>query len=309
MNTLVIDGGASAAKWRLHSETGALLGSGIAGPLDGHVYDDDARAKTRATLVDILRALPPGQPAQVAVAGVAGLDANSPASRWYVDALAETLGVAPVNCLAADDLGMVYLGNFDPGDGMIVYAGTGSIAVHITADKRVIRAGGYGYLIDDAGGGFWIGRQALQAFLIALERGPIAETDILFRQMLELFDSDDWGVIKTRTYRGGRRFIASLSRQVVASAELGDPGAIDILHRAAARLADLASRLFAQLDRPRAPVKFIGGIAGVSRQLDAAFAAGLGPDTPLIPGGVAGGEAIYLAYRKYGLATLRQILS
>lgn len=309
MNTLVIDGGASAAKWGLYSAGHVLVASGNAGPLDGHVYDAARQDDARATLADIRRALPDAGTIGQVISGIAGLDGGSSTSRWYRTAIAETFGVTLDRTLAADDLGMVYLGNFAPGRGIVVYAGTGSIAVHVDKALRLVRAGGYGYLIEDAGGGFWIGKQALRAFLIALEQGPIDASATLFTQLLVVFGSSDWGGIKAKTYRGGRRFIASLSRQVVAGATAGDHVAIDILDRAAGELSGLAGRLLNQLEQPQSQVKFIGGIAGVSPGLDAALAAGLGPDMSLIPGGVASSAAIYLAYRNYGLAGLGQIIA
>ncbi len=309
MKTLVIDGGASAAKWYLFSADHTRLGSGNAGPLDGHVYDAGKQDRARTTLSDIRRALPDAGPIGQVISGIAGLDGGSSTSRWYRTAIAKTFGVTLDHTIAADDLGMVYLGNFAPGQGIVVYAGTGSIAVHVDKARHLVRAGGYGYLIEDAGGGFWISKQALRAFLIALEQGPIAPSATLFTQLLAVFGSSDWGDIKAKTYRGGRRFIASLSRHVVTSAADGDQCAIDILDRAANELSGLAERLLNQLDPLQTPVKFIGGIAGASPRLDSAFAAGLGPNMSLIPGGVASGTAIYLAYRKYGLSGLGQIVA
>jgi N-acetylglucosamine kinase-like BadF-type ATPase len=46
-----------------------------------------------------------------------------------------------------------------------VLAGTGSISLARAADGRAGRAGGWGYLLGDEGGGFWLGREAIAALL------------------------------------------------------------------------------------------------------------------------------------------------
>ncbi len=53
--------------------------------------------------------------------------------------------------------------------GIVLIAGTGSIAFGETADGRTARAGGYGYLIGDEGSGFDIGRQGIMAALQSAE--------------------------------------------------------------------------------------------------------------------------------------------
>src|SRR5687768_18407090 len=57
--------------------------------------------------------------------------------------------------------------------GVVVVAGTGSIAYGRDAAARAARAGGWGYLLGDEGGGFWIGRAALAAVVRPFDgRGP-----------------------------------------------------------------------------------------------------------------------------------------
>jgi len=59
----------------------------------------------------------------------------------------------------------------DPG--VVLIAGTGSIAYGRDGAGRAARAGGWGYLLGDEGGGFWIGRAALSAVVRQFDhRGP-----------------------------------------------------------------------------------------------------------------------------------------
>src|SRR5207237_10017789 len=53
--------------------------------------------------------------------------------------------------------------------GVAVLAGTGSIALARSEDGREGRAGGWGYLLGDEGSGYWLGREAIAAYLHVLE--------------------------------------------------------------------------------------------------------------------------------------------
>ena len=69
--------------------------------------------------------------------------------------------------------------------GVVVVAGTGSIAYGHDAEGRAARAGGWGYLLGDEGGGFWIGRAALSAVVRQFDqRGPATLlTDLVLAHM------------------------------------------------------------------------------------------------------------------------------
>lgn len=54
---------------------------------------------------------------------------------------------------------------FAGGPGIVVVAGTGSIALYRTEDDKIIRAGGWGKLIGDEGSGYVISRDALNAVM------------------------------------------------------------------------------------------------------------------------------------------------
>jgi len=47
--------------------------------------------------------------------------------------------------------------------GIVVLAGTGSIAYGASRDGRTARSGGFGSLLADEGSGYWLGHQALRA--------------------------------------------------------------------------------------------------------------------------------------------------
>jgi glucosamine kinase len=63
---------------------------------------------------------------------------------------------------------------FHGGPGVIVIAGTGSIAYGRDAQGNTVRAGGWGFAISDEGSAHWIGRTAITAVLRAKDSGQVS---------------------------------------------------------------------------------------------------------------------------------------
>ena len=133
------------------------------------------------------------------------------------------------------------------GIGVVVIAGTGSIALGRDAAGTTIRAGGWGHLIGDEGSGYDLGRRALQAAAQAADgRGPAtALLDAILRhwelgQPLAMID---------RVYRSTEKAeIAALSSHVFAVARDGDAVARRIVADAASELALAATAVAVRLD-------------------------------------------------------------
>lgn len=61
-------------------------------------------------------------------------------------------------------------GAFDGGPGVVIVAGTGSIVIGKTDRGAVLTVGGWGRILGDEGGGFFIGREALRSLALHLDR-------------------------------------------------------------------------------------------------------------------------------------------
>lgn len=146
--------------------------------------------------------------------------------------------------------------------GIITIAGTGSIAYGRGSDGRIARAGGWGYVYGDEGGGFDLARQALRAALRDEEGwGPstlLRETLLAasgaanVNDLLHRFYATDWP----------RPKIASLSRLVDEAALAGDAVANNLLNAAAQQLAGFTAAVRGQLFATAEParVAWIGGV-------------------------------------------------
>jgi N-acetylglucosamine kinase-like BadF-type ATPase len=131
--------------------------------------------------------------------------------------------------------------------GVVIVAGTGSIAYGRNADGQAARSGGWGYLLGDEGGGFWIGRAALSAVVRQFDgRGPATQlTDLVLAQMklgspteliYEIYERDIY-----------RHTIAALAPLVQRAMDGGDAVAAEILKRAGAELGSVAASVISRL--------------------------------------------------------------
>jgi N-acetylglucosamine kinase-like BadF-type ATPase len=102
-------------------------------------------------------------PEQVARTCVGGSGAARPE-------LAETVRrilaeVLPTPVVVVGDMEIALEAAFGTGPGVVVIAGTGSIAYGRDAQGNTARAGGWGFAIGDEGSAHWIGREAVSAVL------------------------------------------------------------------------------------------------------------------------------------------------
>ncbi|HET9130296.1 MAG TPA: BadF/BadG/BcrA/BcrD ATPase family protein, partial [Terriglobia bacterium] len=79
-----------------------------------------------------------------------------------------------------------YVGAIGLEPGILLIAGTGSIAIGRRADGSMIRVGGWGPIFGDEGSGFWIGREAVQAALRAHDAGVEPDFVSSVREALQL---------------------------------------------------------------------------------------------------------------------------
>jgi N-acetylglucosamine kinase-like BadF-type ATPase len=145
--------------------------------------------------------------------------------------------------------------------GVVVIAGTGSIALGRDESGATVRAGGWGHLIGDEGSGYDLGRQALQAAARAADgRGP--ETTLL-DAILRQWHLDGPMAMIGHVYQASEKAeIASLSSLVFAAAGGGDRVAREIMKQAASELALAANAAGDRLNFPnrKVPLALAGGL-------------------------------------------------
>lgn len=142
--------------------------------------------------------------------------------------------------------------------GIVLIAGTGSVACAKAEDWRIHRVGGWGRVLGDAGSAYSIGREAVQAALRVFEgRG---DATLLTNQVLSFFGIERIEEIITLVHQG-KADLAAFAPQVIEAESKRDHVAHGILFRAAGELAELVRVLVVRLQpRRKLPVVLIGGL-------------------------------------------------
>jgi glucosamine kinase len=170
----------------------------------------------------------------VLVVGAAGAGRDPERTELQKALRAETLADTVV---VTTDIEIALEGAFE-GPGIVVSAGTGSIAVGRDRQGKRRRIGGYGWQMGDEGSGYGIGRAALGAVSRAYDgRSPrTALTD----RVLEITRSADFDALVRWAAGASPAEIAGLAPAVLQVAAQGDPLAQGIADYAARELCQLA---------------------------------------------------------------------
>lgn len=239
-------------------------------------------AKTAArTIQDAMRAAmqaagaTPQQIAAVAL-GIAG--APSLYSADWVRAVAA--GVLPDAVIVPSaDFEIALVGALGQRCGVLLLAGTGSFAYGVNAAGETALVGAWGYLIDDAGSGYWIGMRAIEAVARAADgRGP--QTALTTRLLAHWGLSQPLDLVRWLYYSGDSRIrdVAAIAPLVLDAATAGDAIAGHIVGRARDELVLLAQIALQRLTMGPDAMALAGGLLATPNVLSNAVCAALGLD-------------------------------
>lgn len=192
------------------------------------------------------------------VAGVAGVgreDERRALLRALEGAkLAEDVQVVPDALIALEDA-------FGEGAGILLVAGTGSVAFGRGPTGHVVRCGGWGPVIGDEGSGAWIGRRALSV-VTAAHDGREPETRLV-GAVLTALELDEVDQLVVWAASASTKDLAKLAASVLTLAAERDLRANSICTIAAEELVihvrTLARQLFVD-ERVSLPVALAGGL-------------------------------------------------
>jgi N-acetylglucosamine kinase-like BadF-type ATPase len=242
------------------SQSGPVAGSSTLPSLPGRILGIDAGGSgTRVILLEngTVTARPDGPPmnalltdcyaghlrqiieaADATAAGVGMPGVRQPGhARDLSEALTRQTG-RPVH--VSGDADSARVGAFLGGPGVVVIAGTGSMASGWNGESSA-RAGGHGFLLGDEGGAYWIGRAAVRAAL-RWEDG-MGGSEVIHRAVIQAAGQDlDALIGEVCTHPAERGRLTALAPVVTALAA-EDPEAGIIALRAAEHLADLAESI------------------------------------------------------------------
>ena len=230
---LGIDAGGTQTRWALAGERGIVAEGAVHGMSALQVGQG---SHVRESMAELAAAtLQHGKPAHVH-AGFTGFGDNIETLRGLI---AAPFGLERSAVTLASDMEVAYLALFAPGEGYMVYAGTGSVASYVDEKGNLHRAGGRGVIVDDGGSGFWIAREAMRRVWRTEDEAPGSWRDSpLAIALFEAVGGSDWALSRQYIYGGDRGAVGRLAL-AVAKAAADDPAAREILAAAGAELARL----------------------------------------------------------------------
>lgn len=261
---LGIDGGGTHTRALIANASGALLGMGESGSSNYHsvgvklaveaVAEAVARARAEAGVSGVAAG------AFLGLAGVKSLP-DHVAIREALTGL--NLTALPATLGLDHDLRIALAGGCGDLPGIVVVAGTGSAAYGRDPQGHTAQTGGWGWLLDDQGGGVWLAVQGLRRVFEAAD-GRASATRLEPALFAELGVSTpreamQWA-LRSDTSRSQLAALAS----VVVAAAADDEAARDIVREGTRQLARLVSALLGRLDFADGEVRVVpfGGLLG-----------------------------------------------
>lgn len=266
---LGIDGGgtrctavlATAPQRRAGDATLSILGRGEGGPANPRVAGFDVAQANLAAAIAAARAAAGIGTSRLAAAclGLAGVGRAEERDRMTAWAR-EASGAEHVAVVT--DAEILFAAGTLPTWGIVLIAGTGSLALGRPQDGATDRCGGWGPVLGDEGSGHWIALAGLRAAArMADGRGPATSLLTTLQQRLGATSPADL-VTRVHDPASGRDRIAALATDVVNAAEAGDGVAARIVAGAVEELATLVATLARRLGLAAGsyPLRLAGGL-------------------------------------------------
>lgn len=307
-----VDGGGSSTRAIIAAEDGSVWGRGTALSCNPHERGiPQAVAELKRALSEAwLNLGAKAQPLAGAFFGIAGTASLSNDQR---NELTTWIPRTAEACIEVDhDIRIALAGGLSGRPGIAIIAGTGSSGYGRTADGRTARAGGWGALLDDLGGGYWMAIKALTAVIKASDgRGPSTDLNALVLSSLELEREQDF-LPWLRRLEVGRPEIARLAPLVFNAATEGDKVSQSIISEGARELAAIAAAIGTKLFPADVTEVILAGGLSCHRDYVTAVSRAIANASPLLelktPEHSPTAGALLLAFQQKGLSVPQTIL-
>ena len=253
----------------------------------------------KAALAELLAGVGADQAAPLDAIGVGSAGLSVPGARDFLREHLAPLTRSGELVIVTDAMLVLSAAGLDAG--VAVVCGTGSVAVGSFAGRSV-QVGGWGYLLGDEGGGYWIVREAMRTLLSRRDNGrPAGE---LGAQLLSATGAADLPALH-RLFYAQPHLPGSWARHARLVLSNTDSGAIAIVAQAADAVAGLAASATQKLDAPASlPVVLGGGLLATAAFRDAACNA-VAQALPRADVQVLAGEPVAGAVRLAALAATK----
>jgi len=260
---LGIDGGATKTQFALCDENGQILSQYID---EGSPYRQlgiKAVCNILKQGIEIIcRGIDPGE-IKGACFGMPCYGENMEDDLRAADQIREAL--TPLSLTFENDVAAAWAGSLAFKSGIVMLAGTGSMALGRDIHGVIKRTGGWSEFFSDEGSGYWLGRRTLEWFSKQadgrLPRGRLYE---IMREHFSLSDDHSIAAIVEEQYIHSRRNVASLQKLLMQAAYEGDATAVGLYAAAAVEMAEMIRALRKQMNLyPGSPWSYAGGLFSV----------------------------------------------
>ena len=257
-----VDGGGSKTHALLASSDGTACAERFGGPSNLQTVGVQKASETIMQLIIECCEWEKCKPEQIlnVVVGLAGAgrEQDKKAFADALNALGQSKNFPFKNIIIETDAQIALVAAIPGGSGIVVVAGTGSIALYRTKDGQILRAGGWGRILGDEGSGYAISRDAIAAVMRAHDgRG---EKTALTERALQQFRVKTIEEIIPKVQYEGVDF-SSFVQKVFLAASAGDVVANGILQKNADEIVKLVQTLFNQSPpAKKVAVVFMGGV-------------------------------------------------
>ena len=253
-----LDGGGTKTALCILDNNKNIIKEAVFGPMNiNGASPDTVRTTIREALACISDTLPNGMSDCAAITvGMAGI--SNQTSVCFLQSTFSECNYCGELLLFGDQ--EVALNGAINGAGAVLIAGTGSVCCGRDQYGHTFRTGGYGYLIDDVGSGYAIGRDILTAVVRAND-GRYPET-VLSEAVFKKLNTNSIRDIITWLYAPstGKREVAEVATLLVSAFNANDSIAIRIADQAANDLAELVFALWRKADLTGGELALTGGI-------------------------------------------------
>lgn len=252
MYCIGIDGGGTKTKMTLFDDNGIIINEVILPTVYILTQDKEQCIKILSQGVS---QLDPEEKAFV-LAGLAGYGQQSEVQQEIEKVCQIAFGKRRFSLFS--DVRIALAGALDNQDGIVIIAGTGSIAVSIQ-NNQMRRCGGWGYQLGDEGSAYWIAKEMLKIYCQQVD-GRLERTVLYYKIIERCHLKHDYDIITyIKEINNDRTIIASLADINGEAAKLNDKYALKIYEKAAKELSSLVRVLAKDFSSP-VYVSYIGGV-------------------------------------------------
>lgn len=245
---LGVEGGGTKTAWCLVERTDATFG--VIG--QGKLPPSNFRLQTPDRLKAIFRELP----REIDRAGVFLAGCGTAEDRQSLSRLCAEIW-PNARIITGSDRESGVAAALEHGDGIVVSAGSGS-SVTGRRGERIERAGGWGHILGDTGGGYFLSIQALRLILREYDLQRVEPPFTV--KILQALSLNNFDELVRWAQTADKMEVALLTRVVFEAAAGGDPRITEIIENGAQALCDYTETIASRLHLLAPKVMLMGGL-------------------------------------------------